>query len=393
MTAPGAPPTQRLPDLDPLEVSSGMVLGPRRSPVPEPASEPALDPWSALEPRLVEALSRPPCLVAFSGGRDSSAILAAATGVAREQGLEDPIPFTLRFGGAPRTDETEWQELVVRHLGLREWSSRAVTDELDALGPVALAVLERHGVHWPPNIHTFQLLLEPAAGGSLLTGNGGDELFQPFAGHRLVVLRRLGTRPRSYDLQYLLRAVLPEALLAQWARRRSWVALPWLRPAAARELERRFARGAMRIPRTWSHELEKYLAGRSTEVASAISAALARDAAVNLVEPFFDPAFVRAVRDDAPPQGYGSRATPMKRYFGDLLPPHVTERSTKAVFTEVFAGERTRRFAREWDGRGLDPELVDPEALRRTWLSEVPDLRSLVPLQAAWLAGDARPRL
>jgi len=363
-----------------------MVLGPRRTPLEETEAQPAAGPWQTLEARLLEALERPPCLVGFSGGRDSSAILAAATKVARQEGLADPIPFTLRFGAAPRTDETEWQELVIRHLELDEWSQLPVAEELDALGPMALEVLERHGVHWPPNIHTFQLTLKPAAGGSLLTGNGGDELFSAFPGHRLVVLRRFGTRPRREDLRYLLRATMPDWALAQWVRRRSYVALPWLRPRAARELERRFATSAMRIPATWSDELDKYLGGRNLEVASAITAALAQEADVNLVEPFVDPQFVRAVRDDAPPQGYGSRTAPMKKYFGDLLPPRVTERSTKAVFTEVFAGEQTRRFAREWDGAGLDPELVDAEALRRTWLSEIVDVRSLVPLQAAWLA-------
>jgi asparagine synthetase B (glutamine-hydrolysing) len=386
LSAPQAPTAQRLPELDPIEISTGMVLGPRRTPPEETDAGPAAGPWQTLEARLLEALERPPCLVGFSGGRDSSAILAAATKVARQEGLADPIPFTLRFGAAPRTDETEWQELVVRHLGLDEWSQLPVAEELDALGPMALEVLERHGVHWPPNIHTFQLTLKPAAGGSLLTGNGGDELFSAFPGHRLVVLRRFGTRPRREDLRYLLRATMPDWVLAQWVRRRSYVALPWLRPRAARELERRFATSAMRIPATWSDELDKYLGGRNLEVASAITTALAQEADVNLVEPFVDPRFVRAVRDDAPPQGYGSRTAPMKKYFGDLLPPRVTERSTKAVFTEVFAGEQTRRFARQWDGAGLDRELVDAEALRRTWLSEIVDVRSLVPLQAAWLA-------
>lgn len=389
MSASQAPPSAiPLPRLDPLEVSSGMVLGPRSSPAADADAEPASSPWAALERSLLKALRQPPCLVAFSGGRDSSAILAAATKVARQEGLEDPIPLTLRFGDAPRTDETEWQELVVRHLGLSEWSRRPVTDELDALGPIALDVLERHGVHWPPNIHTFQLTLEPAVGGSLLSGNGGDELFSPFPGHRLVVLRRLGTRPHREDVRAVLRATLPERLLAEWARRRSWISLPWLRPAAARRVERLFAAGVMRIQRTWSDELENYLGGRYLEVGAAITTALARDADVNLVEPFFDRGFIGAVRDDAPPQGYGTRTAPMKKYFGDLLPPRVTERSTKAVFTEVFAGPGTRRFAREWDGTGLDPDLVDPDALRRVWLSDVVDVRALVPLQAAWLASN-----
>src|SRR6185503_3688944 len=58
---------------DPLETAAGVVLGvaPRRR---LPAS--AGGPLAALERAVLPALRRSPCLVSFSGGRDSSAVLA-----------------------------------------------------------------------------------------------------------------------------------------------------------------------------------------------------------------------------------------------------------------------------------------------------------------------------
>lgn len=386
MTAPGplaAEPTQQL---DPLEVASGMVLGRRHTPAAETDSGPAGDPRSTLEQILLEALQRPPCVVSFSGGRDSSALLAEAIRVARAHGLEDPVPCTLRFGDAPRTAEDEWQELVIRHLGLGEWSKLEVGEELDALGPIALDVLHRHGVHWPPNIHTLRLTLDVAAGGSLVTGNGGDELFSPWAGHRVALLRRGRALPRRGDLRPLARALLPRPLLVRLSMRRGSVSLPWLTSHAARQLSRAYAEDWAKVERRWSETLDEYLNSRYLELAFAITRAMARDAGVALVEPFFDPRYVRAVVADAPAEGYASRTAAMARLFGDLLPSRLIGRGTKAVFTEVFRGPETRRFAAEWDGTGVDASLVDAEALRAAWLAPVPDLRSLVPLQAAWLA-------
>ncbi|HXR31561.1 MAG TPA: asparagine synthase-related protein [Solirubrobacterales bacterium] len=378
---------EALPQLDPLEVSAGMVFGPRRQPDPDvDRLWPIAGPRATLEEILLGALAKPPCVVAFSGGRDSSAILAEATRIARANGLEDPIPHTLRFGGAPRTDEVEWQEAVVGHLGLASWSRRDVGEELDSLGPLAQGVLLRHGVHWPPNVHTLQLMLEPAIGGSLVTGNGGDELFTPWVGHRMSLLRRGRARPRRYELRPLLRALLPRRLLAELWFRRDRYRLPWLVPDAARRIVRNVADELMGFDDSWPEALERYLGSRYLEVSQGLIAALGRDAGVEVVEPFFDPRYVRAVYSEAPAQGYASRSIVMERNFGDLLPEKVTRRSTKAVFTEVFTGPEVRRFAREWDGSGVDTSLIEPEKLRDMWLSPVPDLRSLVPLQAAWLA-------
>ena len=80
-----------------------------------------MSPREALERAILPALLRPPCLVSFSGGRDSAAVLAVATALARREGLPAPIPATNVFPAADDSDETAWQELIVRHLGLSEW--------------------------------------------------------------------------------------------------------------------------------------------------------------------------------------------------------------------------------------------------------------------------------
>src|SRR5687767_11444455 len=112
-----------------------MVFGPRRPPAPSPdASIKTTGVREVLEELLVPALSRTPCLVAFSGGRDSSALLAMATRVARRARLEPPVPITLRLKKHPRTWESEWQEETVRYLGLDDWEIISLDYELDTLG-------------------------------------------------------------------------------------------------------------------------------------------------------------------------------------------------------------------------------------------------------------------
>ena len=68
-----------------LEVACGMVFG---FTPPESLPEPAADPLEALEEAILPALQRAPCLVSFSGGRDSATVLAAAVRLARREGLE-----------------------------------------------------------------------------------------------------------------------------------------------------------------------------------------------------------------------------------------------------------------------------------------------------------------
>jgi hypothetical protein len=138
-----------------------------------------------LEQVLLACLLRGPMFVSFSGGRDSSALLATAAFVARREGLPPPIPVTLTVGGSSRADEEEWQRLVLAHVGIDDWYRVPVSCELDLLGPTAQSALSRHGLLWPFNSHLHEPLFSLAGGGTLVTGFGGDEVFDQSGASRL----------------------------------------------------------------------------------------------------------------------------------------------------------------------------------------------------------------
>ena len=102
-------------------------------------------------------------MVAFSGGRDSCALLAVAVGLARREGIADPIPITLEFADAA-TIETGWQERALAHLGVEDRVRVAVADELDLVGPVAARGLRRHGLLYPANAHLVVPMARAARG-------------------------------------------------------------------------------------------------------------------------------------------------------------------------------------------------------------------------------------
>ena len=167
--------TVPLQDLDPLEIHSGIVLGPQRNGTMLDPPEVREHPREVLEAILLEALSSPPCTVLFSGGRDSSVMLAAAVDVARRHGLPEPVPLTMR-SQHPATWETEWQEMTIRHLGIEDWRRVEASTELDALGEIATETIRRFGVYWPSNAHSLRFFARAAVDGTLITGGGGDEL-------------------------------------------------------------------------------------------------------------------------------------------------------------------------------------------------------------------------
>jgi asparagine synthetase B (glutamine-hydrolysing) len=370
--------------LEPLELASGMVFGRRRTPRPDPESD-ASSPADALEQLLVPALKRTPCFVAYSGGRDSSALLAAATSIARRHGLDPPVPLTLRFSSDPHTNEAAWQELVIRHLGLGEWEHVELQDELDALGPIGRRCIARLGPYWPPLAHTWIPIFERAAGGSVIGGNGGDEFLSPWTLGRLRQAALLRRRPTTREMKLALLLALPRPFRIRVWRRRFGIHLPWLQPETERMVVREWALESTAIDRNWAQNLERLLASRYIELAEITFAALSSAAGVNLVEPFRSPLFVRALAAAAP-DGFDSRADALTFLFGQLLPREVVRRQTKAAFTAVPWGPQSRRFAEGWTGAGVDHELVDTDALRAEWLSERPDFRSVTPLQSAWAA-------
>jgi hypothetical protein len=336
-----------------------------------------------LERVLVRSLQRPPCLVAFSGGRDSAGVLAAASHAARRHGLPLPIPATYRFPGAAEVDESEWQDLIVRHLELTDWLRVDVSDELDIVGPVARPLLRRFGPMWPPNSHFAGLLAPHAAGGTLLTGVGGDELLESVGRGAAQVLAGR-TRLRRGDLRVLAAAGAPRALRV-WRGQRRLTPLPWLTPEAAAAYVRTRAQEALQ-PLWWGRSvIDTWWRSRERAAVCASIAAACGDE-VTVVHPFMDRDFLSAAAGAMWRVGFTTRAAAMDLLFGDLLPAAVRERRDKAAFFTPFVNRHSRAFIAEWDGTGVDQALVDVEVLRECWSAEQVDGRTYPLLQAAWLA-------
>ncbi len=205
--------------MTPLEVAAGWVPGIEEGQPNTGGDQAPLEPLEALESILLDALQYSPCLVEFSGGRDSSAILAVADKVARREGLPLPVPLTRIFPEAPDAGEGDWPDLVIRHLGLKDWIRLEIRDELDLLGPTAIDGLRRNGLLWPVTVHTKALTFEHARGGALVTGEGGDEVFGP---RRITPVTKLlaGARPRRLGIKYSLSAVSPK-VIRRWSMERS----------------------------------------------------------------------------------------------------------------------------------------------------------------------------
>ena len=70
---------------------------------------------------------------------------------------------------------------------------------------------------------------------------------------------------------------------------------------------------------------------------------------------------------------------------GDLLPGALLNRSTKARFDQVFWTEHSRELVADWQGEGVDPEIVDLDRLRAEWASPTPEAHTFTLLQSVWL--------
>jgi asparagine synthetase B (glutamine-hydrolysing) len=369
----------------PLEIACGLVV----------SNTPATDrleidrrrrPRDVFDDALRRALLRPPCLVCFSGGRDSSAVLAAATALARKEGHPLPVAVTYRFPDAPGSNENEWQEEVARHLRLSDWERLTITDELDSVGPVAQRVFRRHGVVWPFNAHFHLPLMERAAGGSLLTGVGGDELFgteQWWAARAVLAGRR---RPRLRDVRSVGLAISPWPVRHHVLSRRPPVRFPWLHPEVEEAITRQRAEWTARTPLPWSGAIGWWWRSRARAVLAGTFDALAAGAGTNIVQPFLERSVIASAAGNFGAAGPSSRSAAMRELFGDVLPEAVLVRRSKAFFDDAFFSTHSRSFARSWAGAGVDPALVDAERLAATWQDARPDPRTLLLLQVVWMA-------
>ena len=372
--------------LAPLERALGIVLG-----TGTPAALDALgprDPLAAVEAAVADALRRSPCLVSFSGGRDSSAVLAAAVRVARREGLPDPIPATIRAPGAPAAEESRWQELVVSHLGLRDWLRLPFDGELDLVGPIAARVLRRHGLLWPFNVHFHVPMLEAARGGSLLTGIGGDELFRSATSPRAAAVLAGRVRPVPRDVRRVALHLAPRFARRRWYARGGEPVHPWLTAAGDRAGRAALAAWEAAEPRGLRARMRHVRAARYLSVGTDGLALVAEDHDAVLCHPLLDHRVWTAVQRSAPRGGHLGRSEAMEAIFGALLPRELLRRGDKAGFDEVFFHEHSRAFAASWEIVGDD--YVDARALREHWLGAAPLAQSFTLLQAAWLASGDR---
>lgn len=374
----------RLHLLDPLEVAAGWVFGAAEEPLGAPC---ARRPRAVLEDLMLEALRRPPCVVAFSGGRDSSAVLAVATDVARRHGFQDPIPVTRRYPGHPGADEVQWQTAVVDHLALEDWVRIDVHGECDLVGPLAAQVLRRYGLVWPFASYTNVPVFRTARGGAVLTGEGGDNVFGP---QRASIARHLlggSMRQRARALRLLPTLAGPRAVRRSMHRRRiARDGAGWLRPDAWDLVVQRLADDEARQPLRWARAVRGEPFRRSWQAGKATIRAIARDHDVHVSHPLFDDAFLAGLAATCHPFGPMSRTEIMTELFGDLLPRAVLSRRTKAMFNSTVVGDASHRFVEQWRGDGLDEQIVDVDQLRREWRSARPHAGTFGLLQQAWLA-------
>ena len=374
--------------LRPLELAAAVPVGLQARPARDrPGTE---HPRAALEAVLLPLVRAGRLHVSFSGGRDSSLLLALTAHLARREGADPPVPVTLRVTGSAVADEADWQELVLAHLGLRDQVVVPVEGELDVVGDLALAVAAERGLLFPPNSHLHVPLLQAASGGTLLTGAGGDEVLTSSARRSARVLAgRL--RPGWRDA-----AVITAGVLAPWAVRRRMRGLvperPWLSALGQAEYARATTHEWARPHDGWTRELRRFQVSRYVAALLAGTGALAATGGASLVHPLLDPRFLDALAGTGGRVGHGGRTAGMRLLAADLLPEPVLSRTSKGEFGDATWRGASQHHRRDPDVLAAvadDPELrplVDVGRLRDQWAQDRPHFGTALLLQAAVLA-------
>jgi hypothetical protein len=370
-----------------LDVASGVVLGTTEAPPwPEETGEPLDELFD--EARKILEWGR--CVVAFSGGRDSSAVLATLLHVARRDGFDDPVALTARWPGDAEADESTWQEHVAQELGVRHWEVITPGNDFDLLGPIATQLLRDHGLLWPAPMAALMPMIDAAGDGVLVSGQGGDEVFGSWTLATAWARARRG-RDLHWSLRPVVGAALPRAVRVQRALRRSQPYQSWLTPEASVVQRQALAREYVSVaPLWWPSYLREVGSERGLGLGGQAQAALCAARGGSFSTPLLAPRFLAALAARGGRLGFGDRTAAMTAVFAPLLSGAVLSRRSKATFGDVFWGPQSRQFAMEWDGKGLDPAWVDAEALRAAWSEPRPVYGAALPLQAAWLARQQR---
>ncbi len=353
--------------------------------------DPGMSTRAALEQTVLPAVTDDRCYVLFSGGRDSSLVLAVATAVARRVGAPDPIPVTAVYPGDPDADESSWQDLVLEHLGIDERIVIPVTAERTNLGPVARRSLRARGLVWPQSVQTQPVFFEQLDHGSLLSGEGGDGFLEAKRITPLTLLRRDWRRPSPQQVGAALGALQP----SRWAgarERRELLAserLSWFR-RPARELIARDSADA-RGPLRWDEATAFLLSRRTTTLGLGNTKVGAAEFGLTMSHPLAEPVVVAALAHEGGRWGFPGRTNLFRRLGADLLPDAILARRTKARFNAAAWGADEQEFARGWTGGAFSPELIDEDALRREWLSDSPHPITYLLQHVAWLHAQGIP--
>ncbi|MGY1779773.1 asparagine synthase-related protein [Geodermatophilus sp. SYSU D01036] len=355
--------------------------------VTDPSTE---HPAEALRAVLREEVLAGPCVVPFSGGRDSSLVLAVACDVAAEAGVELPTALTFRYPGDPAADEDEWQDLLMDHLRGRgqrpPWLIRDIDDELDVVGPLVAPLLAERGHSlWPPAIGATVAIAQEAAGATVLSGEHGDEVLGARRATILSAAVRHRGRLPSPGRRQALHAALPRGVVAAGilaSRRR----LEWLTPAAGRRSRWLDARESLHDPLRWDNGVRSTAARRGTVLGSRTMEVLTQRWGSRLAAPLAHPRVLAALASFGGPRGLPDRRTGTRLLSGGSLPEAVCARRTKGVFNGSRFHRHTRAVIERWSGEGVDRRWVDVDALRATWTADVLDAGTSSLLQAAWLA-------
>jgi hypothetical protein len=397
MKAGFSPQVLRTSGLSPLELSSGMARGFDAPSGTGSRWTDGLTARQALEAVVLRGLRQPPCVISFSGGRDSSTVLAIAVALARREGLPLPVPVSLRFPQAAESQESDWQEEVVQYLGLSDWERLEFVDELDLVGPYAQRVLLGVGLVWPFNSHFHLPVSDLARGGSMMTGFGGDELMATgwLWGREMTVLAGQA-RPEAKDVVRIAAALSPRPVRRAFIRRRMHhdgpPARPWLTAVADEAVTAAMIEDMLKESLHFGRSVRAWIDARYRTL---VFSALGKIAAMNHAaaeHPLADPTFLRAFALERGRRGFVDRTEAVRYLVGDLLPDTLISRSSKALFGDAFWSVHSRHFAREWNGGGLDPTLVNLDVLNQMWRGPAsPDGRTKAMFQAAWLAQHEGP--
>jgi hypothetical protein len=157
--------------------------------------------------------------------------------------------------------------------------------------------------------------------------------------------------------------------------------VPYLRPAARARATRLAVEDVIAGPLRAGTSAQRTIARSCVPSALAIYERLAADHGARFAFAWGSPRIGAAVAREV-----GWLAPASTDALRSRLAPALPGRAAPAVastYRTVWTDPDTRLFIEEWDGAGLDDELIDPGALRAAWRRG--DWRSGILLQSAWL--------